>query len=264
MAHVLPSSVSSALCLALLLLRTHAAAQPDSTYEGEARALFEAGLAAYEGGRFEEALRYFQRSYELSGRPELLNNIGTAAERAREDQLALSAYESFLERVEPTEANAPARARAETRIADLRARLAREAEPIAAPASAEDAPVAGPTRAAARTRVPEERADGGVAPWILVAAGAAVAVAGGIVLGVGLVDRAAVEDPPEGAAWTDETAQAYERAPALLTSGVVMLPLGVVLATVGVVWGLVAQSDGSSSLSVRVGPTTVALAGSFQ
>ena len=70
----------------LVLLFWPALAMPAEGQSGtddEARAIYQAGLVAYENGRFDEALRHFQSSYALSGRPELLYNIATAAERSK-------------------------------------------------------------------------------------------------------------------------------------------------------------------------------------
>ena len=63
----------------------------------EARALFQAGRAAFTDGRFGDALDYFRRSHEISGRPVLLFNVGTAADRLRMNQEALAAFRSYLE-----------------------------------------------------------------------------------------------------------------------------------------------------------------------
>ncbi|MCX7807199.1 MAG: tetratricopeptide repeat protein, partial [Deltaproteobacteria bacterium] len=71
----------------------------DEAKDQEARALFQAGQVAFEDGRFEDALQYFRRSYELSGRPALLYNIGLAADRLRRDEEALSAFERYLAEV---------------------------------------------------------------------------------------------------------------------------------------------------------------------
>lgn len=208
-------------------------AQEDPSLEGEARGVFEAGAAAYEGGRYEEALGYFQRSYELSGRPALLYNIATAAERAHQDELALSNYERYLERVP----DSPVRARVTTRITALRRRLG----PAAGGGGASVDPV----------------------PWIVVGAGAAVAIAGGVLLGLGLSDRATVEGAQDGAVWSEGAADAYARGPAILTSGVVLLPVGVVVAALGVVWALVAPSGGGEQATLRIGPGGLELTGRF-
>src|SRR5690606_14179691 len=62
----------------------------------QAKHLFFAGEAAFAAGRLEEALALFTQAYEHSGRPELLFNIGSVAERLRDDQRALDAYEAYL------------------------------------------------------------------------------------------------------------------------------------------------------------------------
>jgi tetratricopeptide (TPR) repeat protein len=62
----------------------------------EARALFEAGKVAYEDGRYQDALGYFERSYELSQRVQLQYNLGLAYDRMRRDQEALAAFEAYL------------------------------------------------------------------------------------------------------------------------------------------------------------------------
>jgi tetratricopeptide (TPR) repeat protein len=72
--------------------------EPDSATE-EARALFEAGRTAYDAGRFESALDSFGRAYELSRRPALLFNMGSALERLRRDDEALEHYERYLREV---------------------------------------------------------------------------------------------------------------------------------------------------------------------
>lgn len=240
----------------------------DETRDSEARGLFDAGVSAYGGGRYEEALGYFQRAYDLSERPVLLYNIGTAAERARRDEVALRAYEQYLERV-PDAAN---RARVETRITALRALVS--AEPASAGeapvlASAGEAPVlasAGEDFVAIDVEAPVEvsagSGDAGVAPWIVLAGGAAVMVVGGVLLGVGLADQATVENPPPGASWEDSAA-AYDRGPALLTSGAVLLPVGVAIAAVGLVWGVAGTSGGSGEVALRVGPSSVQVEGRF-
>ena len=72
----------------------------------EARALFQAGLTAYESRRYEDALRHFRSAYEASRRPELLYNIGLAADRMRRDEEALEAFREYLRRVPDAERRA--------------------------------------------------------------------------------------------------------------------------------------------------------------
>jgi len=63
----------------------------------EARGLFQAGRAAYERGRFGDALNYFQQAFELSGRPQLLYNVAQAADKLRLDETALAAFSRYLD-----------------------------------------------------------------------------------------------------------------------------------------------------------------------
>lgn len=96
-------------------------AQPAaSARDEEARNLFEAARAAYEEGRYEEALERFEESYRLSARPGLLYNIGQTAERLRRDERAIEAYEAYL----AAAPDAPNAAAVQRRIEILREQLA--------------------------------------------------------------------------------------------------------------------------------------------
>ena len=100
--------------------------------DAEARALFEAGVYAFESERYTEALGHFERSYELSERPKLLYNIGLAAERIPDVARAIDAFESFL-RALPDAEN---RADVEQRLEALRRSSAGDRD--AAPAVEQD------------------------------------------------------------------------------------------------------------------------------
>ncbi len=144
------------VALAFLLCAHSAAAQERAQSTGEsldreARALFDAGSTAFEDARYEDALGYFRRAYELSGRAELLYNVGITADRLRRDAEALEAFEGFLARVEAH----PKRREVEVRIraihearADAQAPppndAAPEASPEAAPAAAPPGPPPSP------------------------------------------------------------------------------------------------------------------------
>jgi tetratricopeptide (TPR) repeat protein len=67
--------------------------------DNEARMLFEAGRVAYTAGRFDDALGYFKRAHEISGRAVLLYNVGSAADKLRQDAVALDAFRRYLEAV---------------------------------------------------------------------------------------------------------------------------------------------------------------------
>jgi tetratricopeptide (TPR) repeat protein len=96
-----------------------------STTDDEARGLFAAGRAAFADGRYEDARSYFQRSYELSRRPQLLYNLGQVEDRLRHDEAALASFEQYLAEVPDAEN----RVEVQARIDALRAAITRAREP---------------------------------------------------------------------------------------------------------------------------------------
>lgn len=105
-----------------------AEAQTSSADDEVARGLFQAGKAAYQAGKYQDALSFFEQSHARSGRPELLFNIGQAAERVRQDQKALEMFRAYLTQV-PDAAN---RVEVEARIKQLEQWVA-EQDKAAAP-----------------------------------------------------------------------------------------------------------------------------------
>jgi tetratricopeptide (TPR) repeat protein len=85
----------------------------------KARALFKQGAEAYEDGRYRDAWDYFRQAYLLSKRPELLYNVGQAADRLRMDREALEAFKLYLARLPEAEN----RREVENRVRALEERL---------------------------------------------------------------------------------------------------------------------------------------------
>lgn len=134
---------------------------PDAADDKEARDLFQIGKEAFDEGRFERALKYFQDAYDLSHRAALLSNIGTALDRLRRDQEAVDTYKKYLEQV-PQAQN---RRLIEERIRIIESALARSKpapdEPVASPEPAQPAPPPQPIAAPANptmTKPPEAQA----------------------------------------------------------------------------------------------------------
>jgi len=71
----------------------------DGTRDAEAKALFQAGREAFDGGRYDAALSRWQEAYDLSGRPTLFYNLGLAHDRLRHDDKALWAFRAYLSQV---------------------------------------------------------------------------------------------------------------------------------------------------------------------
>ncbi len=149
----------------------------------EARQLFEAGRIAFSDGRFEDALGSFQRSYELSGRPRLLFNIGASLDRLKRDREALDYFENYLEKVP----DADNRREVEGRVRVLQEAVAQE-EAREAKQRKRDAALAQATK-------PQEKPRDGVHRtwWFWTTLGAAVA--GGVVLAILLTADGGTEDP---------------------------------------------------------------------
>jgi len=103
--------------------------------EDEARGLFDAGLASYEAGRFDDALGYFRRAYELSHRPLLLFNVGQCYDRLRHDEQAIATFEQYLSELP----NADNRVQVEARIRALREGIARRQQQTSVPTPVEAA-----------------------------------------------------------------------------------------------------------------------------
>ena len=119
------------------------AATDEELAEAEARALFNAAVAAYDAGRYEDALESFERAYRRSNRAALLYNMGQCYDRLRRDEEAVNAFERYLEAM-PAAEN---RAQVESRIRALREAIARRANPELAPtavAAASEPAVAAP------------------------------------------------------------------------------------------------------------------------
>lgn len=64
--------------------------------EKRARQHFEQGRLAFTETRYEDALLHFERSYALSGKPQLLFNLANVLDRLRRDEEAVARYQQYL------------------------------------------------------------------------------------------------------------------------------------------------------------------------
>lgn len=95
--------------------------ESDAAEQEAARAAFRDGRIAFDRGRYAEALERFEHAYSLSGKSELLYNIGLAADRIREDERALEAFELYLKETP----DSPERDQVRMRVVALREARAR-------------------------------------------------------------------------------------------------------------------------------------------
>ena len=120
-----PLLVSLLLCL---FVPAGALAQtPKPQVDPAARQAFEAGADAYDHGRFADALREFDRAYQLSPTPKLQFNIGRAADGDGQIERAIGAYNAYLQAFP----KADNREFVESRIVKLRETQAATAAPLA-------------------------------------------------------------------------------------------------------------------------------------
>jgi len=195
-----------ALALGLVLSALPAAAQQPG-HDAEAREAFESGRRAFAEGRFEDALELFRHSYDLSGRVELLYDIGTSHDRLRHDREALEAFEQYLGRVP---LDSPHRAEVRRRVEVLRASLQRESAQPPTPeetARADDVAAAPAPPSGAPPRDQGEDEGGSVlgAWWFWTIVG--VVVAGGVLATVLVVQSEDETEPALGGTngWTVST-----------------------------------------------------------
>lgn len=247
---------------------THAQGAP--VEDNDARTLFTLGQSAFDQGRYQAALDYFQQAYDLSHRPQLLYNIGQAADRLRDDRRALASFEQFLREVPDSPQHTSTRARVEVLRAAIAADDARDAESARIAAEAEAARAergaAGPTVATTETPdAPPPRSGRSAAPgWIIAGVGGGALVAGATFFALGLGDKNTVEDAPDGSTFASVSDE-YDRASTRITVGSILLGVGVAAGATGLVLALGAggSDEEPTALELRVLPNGLALRRSF-
>ena len=181
--------------LVMLLAATPCGADEVAAKKELARSHYERGTSLFAIERYDEAIKEFEEAYVALPRPDFLYNIGQAHKRAGRPERARSYFERYLE-LAP---GAPDRGEVEKLIAETRSTPA----PPPSPAVASSAGAANPSKVegvaaapapppppitavpAATPSAPERKRT-----WIWgVVGGAAVVVAGAVVLGVVLGTR---------------------------------------------------------------------------
>jgi hypothetical protein len=92
-------------------------------------------------------------------------------------------------------------------------------------------------------------------PWLAIGASVAVAATGGVLLGLGLADKAAVEDTRDGGSWAAKKS-ASERAVPLQLAGGVMIGVGVAGLAASLAWQLWPEEERGVALYVAPGALT--------
>jgi hypothetical protein len=135
--------LGAAITLACSVWLCSATGHAQSTSDDLARRHFDSGVAYLEESDYDNALKAFQKAYELSKRPEILLNVATVHERRSDLPAAVAALKGYLEA-------APQGQHAETvklRIQNLEKRLQEQA--ASAPPTPVEPPAAPPPPPAA-------------------------------------------------------------------------------------------------------------------
>lgn len=251
-----------ALVLALTVsLGAHVVhAQTDASSDSEARALFEEGRTAFAADHFEDAARAFRRAYLLSPRFALLYNMGQAELRAGHDSRALEAFEAFLRQAPTTH---PHHAEVTERVNVLRSMgVSAATTEASSPAVAVEPVVASPAVVASASSPPHDEGPG-AAPWIVLGSGAAVLIAGGVLMGVGASHASSVTGATDGAHWADLRGAADD-ANVLWGVGIGLGVAGLAAMAVGLGWALSGSSSSTTvEATLRVGPSGLSIQGTF-
>jgi len=219
--------------------------------------MFDAGRIAFADGRFADALASFQRAYDLSHRPLLLYNIGQCHDRMRHDAEALAAFEQFLHDAP----DAPQASEVRGRVEFLQAAAAHPTETSTTAATTTTTTAAPPptTTTSART----SSSDPGVVPWVLIGSGAAVAIVGAVLVGVGYGDIGSVQNAADGTRYAS-VRDADQQAPILTGVGFAAIGVGLATAAVGVVLFATAGGGGhEAQATLRIVPNGLELRGVF-
>jgi tetratricopeptide (TPR) repeat protein len=172
---------SSLVAVLLLLFAALPAAAADDTQS--ARAHFARGTKLYDLGRYLDAAKEYEATYELKDDPALLFNIGQAYRLGKNYPDAIRAYKSFLRRVPASDQ----RASIEGYIADMQAAIEREQAKPPPPAPPPSGTTTAPTPAPVATTPSAQNDRGAATPvykkwWLWTIVGGVVVA--GVVVGV--------------------------------------------------------------------------------
>ncbi|HHH31527.1 MAG TPA: tetratricopeptide repeat protein [Polyangiaceae bacterium] len=250
--------------LVIITLSASAAAEyppcdktPSNSDVEAAKGMHKAAEQYYARARYDKAIDSWQEAYGFDCTAHrLLINIGNAHEKLGNTAEAIEAFETYIERMgssaDPTIIE---------KVKNLRDLMSTQPDPNPNP---DPVPPPPPPRP-----VPTNGDGGpGIAPWVVVGAGGAVAVVGAIVMGIGIQkESAAAEECPErgdGAVCPQEVADDGNLGIRMQIGGGVTLGIGLAAAAGGLLWWALTMpsSDGASegdavAASLELGPVTV-------
>ncbi|MET0386172.1 MAG: hypothetical protein ABW321_09455 [Polyangiales bacterium] len=254
-----------------------------------ARTLRGLGLTCYESRSYVEAIGYFEQALSNNNQPltaSMRSDVGQLLEQAKQfvtrvhlelvprdaklevDQRSVVPNADGIVLLDPgthelaveAEGYEPERRGLHAEGGDLSLHFAlRSRAPLATAAPlVEPAPLAAVT-----APTPKPEPESSIAPWIVIGASSAVAIAGGVFVGVAMADKSAVEDPGAEPVWRDDLEDRYDRARTFFPIGFVMLGVGLAGVATGVTWKLWPREHEREHAQLRLTPGHIALSGQF-
>lgn len=259
------SRTAAAVAFALSLCAAEAGAQASS--DDLARSHFDSGAAYLQESDYENALKAFEKAYELSKRPEILLNIATVHERLSDLPAAVAALKGYLDAAPQGEHAATVT----LRIQNLEKRI-QEQDAAKPPPEPSPAPVAAPSAAPAAAPLPAKvppppptKAPPSRLP-AFIALGVGGVMAGGS-LATGLIAKAKYDDAKSSCATTcDDDLASSSRTFAITSTvltGAAVLGVGLGLALLFTGEGDASLARSSPRLDVAVGPKAAAAAAAW-
>jgi hypothetical protein len=224
--------------------------RPSPEAEEQAKGHHKLAVQALEAKRFQDAADLWTKAYALDcSRPRVFGLLGEAFEGAGDVRAAVAMYELLAERA-PTEV--PDDLPPKIHALRVEAQKLSDAE---AKAATEKGPAPAPT-----TPVALERPLG-VAPWIVLAGGAALAVGGGVLVGVGQAQvgsaKDGCEDPDARTGCTQDAVDDGERGELMSQIGQGLLYGGVGVAALGLVLQLAANGERPVEAAAALGGLSI-------
>jgi tetratricopeptide (TPR) repeat protein len=240
-----------------------AQAGAQATSDDLARSHFDSAAAYLQESDYENALKAFQKAYELSKRPEILLNIATVHERLSDLPSAVAALKGYLEA-------APQGEHAETvklRVQNLERRIqehdAAKSPPVPSPAPAA-APVSAPEPAKVPAPPPPKRPSRRLPAFIALGVGGVMA---GGSLATGLIAKSKYDDAELSCqASCDDNLVSSSRTFAITSTvltGAAVLGVGLGLALLFTAEGDADLAGPTPRLDVTVGPKAAAAAAAW-
>jgi tetratricopeptide (TPR) repeat protein len=237
---------------------------PSESDVDAAKGMHKAAEQYYAKARYDRAIQSWMEAYGFDCRAHgLLINIGNAYEKLGETKKAIEAFETYLARTgdgaDPT---------IRDKVANLKDLLSRQPPPAPPPPTPDPLPQPPPPPKPNGNHTGDEGP--GPYPWLLVGIGGAVAIAGGVLLGLGIKNENEASDKcPDRVNCDPDTAQLGNDGRTMQIAGGVMLVVGAPGILSGILWYAIqssaAESSGGLGPSVTLTPqfSGLSLSGTF-